>query len=82
MARFADRVGNGGIAHIITQPDGTGHRLAVEPQPIAWPNFDGVPSITKDAISAYVYAVLHDPLLPLKICAEPLARVSTCSLLF
>lgn len=61
-ARYNDRIGNGGISHTVTHPDGSSERIVVEPGPLAWPaNGDGVPAVTKDAIFAYCYAVLHDP---------------------
>jgi predicted helicase len=54
-------VGNGGIAQEITFPDGTNHRIGIEPAPCSWPNENGVPAITKDSIFAYCYSALHDP---------------------
>jgi predicted helicase len=61
-ARFNERVGNGGISQTITLPDGTVETLTIEPVSSAWPiNEKGVPAVTKDAIFAYCYAVLHDP---------------------
>lgn len=61
-ARFRDRTQNGGIAHSFTDADGTVHDLVIAPNPPAWPCDErGVPAVTKDAIFAYCYAVLHDP---------------------
>ncbi|WP_390477095.1 type ISP restriction/modification enzyme [Altererythrobacter sp. MTPC7] len=61
-ARHANRVGNGGVAHQITNPDGSVETLELDASPPAWPADDnGVPTVTKDAIFAYCYAVLHDP---------------------
>jgi predicted helicase len=60
-ARFNERVNNGGFGGTITDPDGTVHEVNIPPAPCAWPNIDGVPAVTKDAIFAYCYAVLHDP---------------------
>lgn len=62
-ARFADRMGNGGVGHSITKSDRTTETLSIDPGPPVWPHHDdGVPDITLDAIFAYCYAVLHDPL--------------------
>lgn len=61
-ARHADRVGNGSVAHQITNPDGSVEMLVFDGGPPVWPVDDnGVPAVTKDAIFAYCYAVLHDP---------------------